>query len=474
MKNNNKLIEYFDYFAIRIPRYPIDNYLEKENKSFIDIFKEDLEFQESIFWASPRLYNSAIHYNGDLNMFEKINNSLKNYYKRMSTRATPFGSFSGFTIGKFDYENSLNNNYTFKKNYKISYVWMNKFIKKLESTYDYIKFFKVKFNNNTYEKGYRLYLYESIDKSDISSIEYTQQINLIKQLTYNEIKISMLVDILRERYGEEHFNKIITLVMNLIECGYLISELRKERLELDGIVKKLPLLEYTSDIVVNIQFINDKIKALNYQSKFNINDAIILIKSMEKIEKSEEYIQVDTKIENFNFKLDKNIAESICEYYDWLLKSSVTKAEYSQLQEKFIASFIDKYGENTPIPIYKLYMSGFGLEELLFKLKNNSVLKLDNLNVIILKKITDCFANNQDEISLDDIDIFKSTDPIENCSTDLEIYGRVINENGRNIFVINTSNSSDTVGSSFGRFFDIIDNDSFIKALKKYYSDSDV
>lgn len=476
-KSNKIDVTPFSYFALRVPAYSIDTYLNKEHSDFLDIFEKDLDFQEAIFWASPSLYDSIIHKSSkDLKDRNIVNTSLKNYYKRMSSRATPFGTFSGFTIGKFSNKTNLNNTYKFVKKYRISYVWLSCIIDKIESEYEIIKFLNVKFNKNAYKKNNRLYLYDSIDLNSITSIEYTEQINYIFEFSKNPINVEDLIIKITNIYGIEFKDRIINLILGLIKNRYIISELRVENLELDTIIGFLKKSTFYNEYIEDLIFIDLSLKKLNIDQKFNKSLATKLIERMKKVNESTDYIQVDTKIENINISIDSKIAKSVCEAYQWMWNVFGSYKEYIEEKELFLSKFIDKYGENIKVPINHLYMNSLGLEDLIYKFKEDNNLNINLINTILLKKITDCMLNKGKEINLDDIELNINLSNTEGIPIDLEIYSRIIfsdiNNKNNYTFIVNNSNYGDSIGASFGRFSDFIDDNNFFIELNKVYNDN--
>lgn len=478
-KSNKIDVIPFSYFALRVPAYSIDTYLSKEHSDFLDIFEKDLYFQEAIFWASPSLYDSIIHKsNKDLKNRNIINTSLKNYYKRMSSRATPFGTFSGFTIGKFSNETNLNSTYKFIKKYRISYVWLSCIIDKIESEYEILRFLNIRFNKNVYKKNNRLYLYDSKNLNSIASIEYTEQINYIIEFSQNPINVEKLIAKISKIYGDKFKDKIIKLILGLIKNRYIISELRVENLELDTIIGFLKKSTHYNKYIEDLTFIDLSVKKLNIDQKFNKSLCTKLIETMKSLNESTDYIQVDTKIENINISIDSQITKAICEAYQWMWNIFGAYKEYLEEKELFLSNFIDKYGENMKVPINHLYMNSLGLENLIYKFKEDNSLKLNSINTILIKKINDCMLNKCKEINLDDIELTVSLPNIEGIPVDLEVYGRIIfpdiNNKNNYIFIVNNSNYGDSIGASFGRFSDLIEDNNFFIELNKVYNDNNI
>jgi hypothetical protein len=92
----------FDSFIMRIPLYSLSWLLDMMKKSDIDSLLADKRILEALYLASPSLYSEISKFRqGFLNNKDQIRfkQSIWKYVKRMSTRCTPFGLFSSFSIG---------------------------------------------------------------------------------------------------------------------------------------------------------------------------------------------------------------------------------------------------------------------------------------------------------------------------------------------------------------------------------------
>lgn len=88
----------------RSPSFAFNMHFTKEK---LQELLHDKAFLESIYIASPDLYNECINWISDPDMMEqkkkkKLFTSLAKYYTRMSTRPTPFGLFSGCSLTKWN------------------------------------------------------------------------------------------------------------------------------------------------------------------------------------------------------------------------------------------------------------------------------------------------------------------------------------------------------------------------------------
>lgn len=105
-----------EYYISRNTLLPFEWYIklaeemdeEKIKDSLVRIFSMP-EVQEALLVSSPDLFNAMKRINiyGTSKDSEKLVESLLKYFIRMTTRTTPFGLFSGISIGKFGKETEI-------------------------------------------------------------------------------------------------------------------------------------------------------------------------------------------------------------------------------------------------------------------------------------------------------------------------------------------------------------------------------
>ncbi|MFN7600165.1 MAG: lantibiotic dehydratase [Bacteroidota bacterium] len=96
-----------DIIIIRTPLYPFKNSFDIDVKSLLT----NVSFNEALFLSSPSLINEIDKYvNQQLNEkeSEKLLLSIYRFYLRAAYRCTPFGLFSGVTIGKVADKTAIN------------------------------------------------------------------------------------------------------------------------------------------------------------------------------------------------------------------------------------------------------------------------------------------------------------------------------------------------------------------------------
>jgi len=144
-----------DFFMTRVPLLPIDDYMRlfsdqsQQNELLVDAFDNPV-LREALAVASKDLLE-AIDNNrlGDNpKAAEQVCSSLLRYFIRLSTRPTPFGLFSGISIGRFGDESNItvSDSKHHTKRARPDMEWIYGLIKKIEAEKDIREKLRVRFN----------------------------------------------------------------------------------------------------------------------------------------------------------------------------------------------------------------------------------------------------------------------------------------------------------------------------------------
>lgn len=223
-----------DFCIVRKPVLTLQDYnnMFDSNIAEIDLKKikkimEDNIISNAIYVASKDLYYSIYNNNESE---DKIIESFIKYYIRMSTRATPYGFFSGVSFGV----NSNSDNIIKKTNrkyfYDPDYEWVNGVIKRLEGNWDILPKLKIKRNNTLLkykDKIKNAYHYIKEGEIHYESISYKGKlIEYIYQATKEFINFEDVYCAIVEGINEEIQPIYIFEFMNeLVKNGFLVTEL---------------------------------------------------------------------------------------------------------------------------------------------------------------------------------------------------------------------------------------------------------
>lgn len=178
------MLEYYSNFQHCIIRTPQLPFIEFENFFLIEELINKKEIQESIFLASPVLYNELLRLlKGGIEEpkeLKRIKVSFMRYLLRMSARATPFGLFSGCSVVEIGSETKifLQQQSKYKKHIRLDMDYLCALVDnltKIPEINERIKYFP---NSSIYRSGmqYRYVEYFFYNKRrvhQIAGVDYT-------------------------------------------------------------------------------------------------------------------------------------------------------------------------------------------------------------------------------------------------------------------------------------------------------------
>ncbi|WP_160675925.1 lantibiotic dehydratase [Clostridium sp. C8-1-8] len=472
-------------FAIRVPAFPINACESFASEDCIEEVLKDNYFKEAIKVASPSLYDSIKKqkFNGS------VNNVVMKYYSRISTRTTPFGLFSGVSIGSFDDNTAVSyDDDNFNKRIRVDYEWLVKLIKKIEIDYKGYKAFYLYTSRNICEYG------NKIENPVITCFNHYKNNESYKGKCYinNKPNIRFILSILRDgaRYDDiqEVFRRknlkvansvLDNLLEELIKNEYIYTEIRpkiNESSPLDYILERLKTNRFQIEFLQELYKVNLLIKQYNSLKK---SEGLALLDEiqnlMANIIENKSYIQVD--ITNpFKIKLGENIKAEVSELVNFLAHFN-GKLHVEDSLSIFKENFGEKYGHYREVPLLEAIdpIYGVGYDEEKGEEEGGKYLNKDILkNNFIKRKIIDAIKNNSDVILYDDdIDEISEKTKAE-CFPDsmelnLSILAESISEVNSNRYKLKLGANYGSLGAgkSVGRFYDVLkDTSNMYKEIK--------
>jgi hypothetical protein len=417
----------FNKFLVRTPLLPFN-----PKEKFVI---QNKDFRKAIYIASRDLYFEMLRYEkGEIKKEkerENIEKTLMKYWLRMQTRTTPFGMFSGISIGDI----SDNNDLVYSDKLPSTRLDMSALcliINHLEkeeavsagilyypndSIYfigDKVRYIEYTFRNRSFD-----YQISTVDKSD-----YLEKI--IKESAKGCSKVElhkMLIDFDETLEGEE----ITDFLNELIESKILLNELTPCLTEPDNLSRILDIFRVKEIHSISIGYlseINSIIHQINMHNEFE--DVIILYENVIKLLKLlgiefdyNKIFQVDTKTIFLNSKISDSLVNSVVEAINFCVKiaSPVSK---SDMLDNFKVKFTERY-ESQMISLLKAMDSDIGIgypayegkysngliNPLMLPVKNNSAGTKrwnKNFDKVILDKVVESIKNGDEEVRLSNDD----------------------------------------------------------------------
>ncbi len=372
-----------DFIMIRVPllseeflNFVLNESVNKENK-LMELVENNI-FMEAIQIASPDLYHMIVaNKKNEQNsiMNQKILNSLCKYAVRASSRTTPFGLFCGFCVGTFGDKTLLilnNKNNALEKRARADAEWIDNIIVKLEKNKKFMKKIRVFKNTVLYRKGHRLinpYLSnENIKKNtavDISSsIRYSEQVEQALELCKSGITFEDLETEMCKRYSKTDHMIIETFLWGLLENGYIISELRMPKANINAIKYLSEIIKRTSlegELLIDLLEIQ---KMMEAYCRTCVGEGIYLFDKlqdkMKGVLENSNYMQVDLKTNMNNPQVSLEIKKECENIANKLAKISGYLEGNNNIND-YKKEFLERYSTYMEVPLLELLDPELGL-----------------------------------------------------------------------------------------------------------------
>ncbi|WP_342434542.1 lantibiotic dehydratase [Paenibacillus sp. FSL H7-0442] len=506
---NINMFQSLDFFMVRVPLLPIDFYynLFSESTTY-DVTRNkalslltDPVIREAITIASPSLMNSINNVLTNKNT-KKMNTVLRavvNYLIRLSSRATPYGVFSGVSIGLFSELSCLEVGDT-RQNRKISrpdMEWIMGLVRYLEKEGNVVKQLAVRTNPSLYLSGTRIKLpflnyIEQHHDPDVkrmksSSIKVSKPVQLVMDYAQTPIPFANLVKKIQEEYPENKETLITEFLMKLLNQEFLISNLRPP-LCIDNMDLPFEYLRKQIAPINNIEYIKKGLDEISEEIK-QYDDSPIgkgeslynqLCIRMRKLVPTKETLQIDMETKVEEAFLSQNVSKDIARSAEilWRLSPDLSNPHWTQYRN----DFIEKYGIDCQVPILELLDEDLGLgappdykyPESRYSLEH-PILNAEREKVLA-NWITNVIKEGKIEIELTD----KKLKRIETLSdellppTSIEMYVTIAAnseealKNNEYKIIINPNSGSAGAGKTFGRFGPILDKTAREKITNTY------
>ena len=374
-----------DYFMVRNSLRPLKDY-ESTFSGECDI-RENLKdkfsepsINEALIVASNVLSKAFLNnglYKGTKES-QQIKESLIKYFIRLSTRPTPFGLFSGISVGRFGDASEIIISKSPKhiKRARPDMEWIYGVIKTAEANPEIKRTLRIRFNDFSYVNGNRM---EKPDKTllqqsdtinnihEITSIRYTRLVKRVEEICGDFCKYSELVTILKMENGFDDDVKVESFLNQLLENEFLITELRPPLTNIDaldymiGVFIKEKHIPEVGEYATKLLHIKNAISSFNFGC---IGDGIGLyneiVQLMGELFKCENYLQVDMKIHTEKNSLDVRLKRELERFVAAMYKIAPFLM-ISEEMEHYKALFIEKYGYNVEVAVFELLDNDIGL-----------------------------------------------------------------------------------------------------------------
>ena len=487
-----------NFFMIRTPLISVNSYTSmfddptQLNTRLKEAFNNPL-LREALAVSSEDLLKALDKLNdNDLSVrtkaTEQIRSSLIRYFIRLSTRPTPFGLFSGISMGQFsDVSNiTISEPCQNTKRARPDMEWVYGLIKKIEANKSIRSHLNVKFNDFTYTSGNRIekpnktFLQASKSNDNVqesTSIRYTGQVKMIEENCKNYSIFSNVLEEIASKNPSVPIIRIETFLSQLLENEYLISELRPSLMNtdmLDCLIGVLSKIAGVSEVDFYLGKLNEiRTKIAEYNAT-NIGDGLDVYNDVIQLQKDlfqcKNYLQVDMKTNTVNNTLDSELKKELERFASAMYKLAPTD-RMSDEQADYVNQFLEKYGYSAEVPILELLDVDKGLgAPAHFQVntinrpipQRQKPIKEQRLTALMDKKLLTTLREGKNVIEITDEDIEYICKGEQQVNLDhsmdylqsFELY-LIAHPGADNYFTLAPMPMSDGFGKTFGRFSDM-------------------
>lgn len=406
----------FENYVLRTPLLSINEYLnltsesEVNNSQLRNLFQRNI-VKESLYLASPSLYRELEKkfISDDPELTPKLKNTFLKYISRMSSRPTPFGLFSGCSLGKFENndliirDNSLNSRST-----RLDMNLMGILIRKISDTTEIRNKLVFYTNTSLYQIGNLIRFVESKYSSgglshQLIEVQNSEILNAVIKSGNNGMQVEDFTQLILTYDIEIELSDAENFVNELIDSQILVSELQQTvsgTENIDHLIAVLRRIDVNNSYLEMIKDIKSFVNNLDHNI---INHPSIYTSLIDKLEKLEikfnkKYIiQSDLNIGLSHNYINKDFKETIYDGLEILNKISQMRHKLTNHNlEKFKKEFYERY-ETKEVSLANVIDNELGLGYPVSEGAGDSNYLLDNLRFAPI-------SQTSNSITLDEFD----------------------------------------------------------------------
>lgn len=374
-----------DFYVARTPLLPIEDYFRifesgdpaKISSELFTRFKDP--FLEETLAVSSRESYEALHRledPGKSRASDQMLSTLLKYYIRLTTRPTPYGLFSGVSLGTFGEENHLvlSDADQHVKRARVDMEWLYAVIQKIESIPAVRMALRVRFNDYVYQQGDRLekpnktsLQLNSTDNEVGTTIRYTRQVQAVQELAKEFIVFSELLQEMSKRNPDVPLEVIEAFLNQLLENEFLLSELRPPMVNTDALTYVLNILAHiegsgeAEDYRNHLATIQSDIARYNTDKiGSGLADFNAITEKMQSLHKSDNCLQVDLRTNTDCNVLSSRLKQELEEFVAAMLRIT-PEYQVSDEYATYINQFVERYGFSAEVPVLELLDIDCGL-----------------------------------------------------------------------------------------------------------------
>lgn len=370
-------ISAFDFYLLRVPRlssgvvHKINGFEKKEEawNSIMNLF-DDNEILDAIYLASDNFFEelTGIIKEGYTPSADKILETLYKYISRMSSRPTPYGKFSGVSVGGIcESMNSIELSGEFLSSYRFDMGFTAELSRLVTENHETQKQL-VYFTNSTLYENADYFKY--IDFSEIGNKRSYQWAKVV-----NNPLLKHILDLAKKG---KHFQKLVDALKNigisdkkaeqyvhkLIGIKLLISELepRVTAADSNDTISRLKTVQHKDLPISTLLSLERCLQTINTNSKKVKSFTVRKVCEDINVPTSKNLFQVDMRIGTTSNRISKRTIEELTREVEEL--SVINRAKIPNDLLSFRRKFLARYGDRQ-VPLLEAidHESGIGYGE---------------------------------------------------------------------------------------------------------------
>ncbi|WP_318279939.1 lantibiotic dehydratase [Streptomyces griseoloalbus] len=361
------------FFLLRAPALPARTYLditadpERTDGRLLDLAGRP-DVRRALLVASEDLTHSLARF-GRLGAkrTRRVRSGLLRYLTRMSTRPTPFGTFSGVAMGEFGPATTvrLGESPIARTRVRADMGWLLAWIKQLEEDAGLLRHLRVMVNPMAHVAGDRVILPQAdkYGQADARSVRIraTPAVDVVMRAAVTPVPYERLLAELTTAFPEAPGEAVSGLVRQMWELGFLVSDLRPSQTAVrpeQDLLKKLADLPVAADAADRLRTVADLAqRADGAESLERLSTAQRALVP----DHSGQTYQADAALGLRGAELDASIAEETAEAVGTLMRLSSSFGHTSHLT-RYREEFGERYGAGARVPVLTLLSPDAGLD----------------------------------------------------------------------------------------------------------------
>lgn len=297
----------------------------------------------------------------------RVHSGLLRYLTRMSTRPTPFGTFSGVAMGSFGPRTTarLGSTTIGRTWVRADMGWLLAWIKQLEDDPELLRHLHVVLNPMAHVAGDRVILpqadkYGQGDNRSVR-IRATAAVDVVLRAAVAPVPYQQLVAELRAAFPEAPETVVDGLVRQMWDLGFLASDLRPPQTAArpeQHLLKRLTGIPVTAGAAEGLRTVAD------LAQQADDADSLRRLSAAQRDllpDHSGQTYQADAAIDLREPQLDAAVADETANAVGALMKLSAALSRHDHLT-KYREEFAERYGTGARVPVLTLLSPDAGLD----------------------------------------------------------------------------------------------------------------